>query len=250
MMKNILSMAMLSLLASSAFAMSEAPKVLETDIVFTNSTLDTLDVSLSGDASAVQTSYQVAPLATATLAKLTRSSGTNSALNIQLSSDDYQINLSQQTDGTLLAFGAHTDDLSIAPQNEAHIQRFQTQLAGDSNTLAFNGHNLKEGGALTYVLQEEDQKPALGAANQFNLLSYNIWATTIFGSKKVDSRLDEMPAAMAGIINNPVPSKVVESCPIPEISVISCLSCVIRSPSYWLIISALLCLSSDVWVML
>ena len=83
MMKNILSMAMLSLLASSAFAMSEAPKVLETDIVFTNSTLDTLDVSLSGDASAVQTSYQVAPLATATLAKLTRSSGTNSALNIQ-----------------------------------------------------------------------------------------------------------------------------------------------------------------------
>lgn len=198
MMKNILSMAILSLLASSAFAMSETPKVLETDIVFTNSTLDTLDVSLSGDASAVQTSYQVAPLATATLAKLTRSSGTNSALNIQLSSDDYQINLSQQTDGTLLAFGAHTDDLSIAPQSEAHIQRFQTQLAGDSNTLAFNGHNLKEGGALTYVLQEEDQKPALGAANQFNLLSYNIWATTIFGSKKVDSRLDEMPAAMAG----------------------------------------------------
>lgn len=195
---QILSTLALSFIASSAFAMSQPPSVLETDIVFTNSTLDSLQVELSGDASAVQQTYQVAPLATATLAKLTRNEGINSALNIQLSSDDYQINLSQQTDGTLLAFGANTDDLDVAPQSESHIQRFQTQLAGDSNTLAFNASNLKNGGQLTYVLQEDDKKPALGGANQFNVLSYNIWATTIFGSKKVKTRLDEMPAVMAG----------------------------------------------------
>lgn len=195
---QMLSAIALSLIAGSACAMSEAPSVLETDIVFTNSTLDTLQVELSGDASAVQQAYQVAPLATATLAKLSRHTGDSSALNIRLSSSDYQVNLSQQIQGTDLLFGAHTDDLNVAPQDNSDIQRFQTQLAGDSNTLAFNANNLNDGGQLTYVLQEEDKKPALGAANQFNVLSYNIWATTIFGSKKVKTRLDEMPAVMAG----------------------------------------------------
>lgn len=195
---QMLSALALSLIAGSAFAMSKAPSVLETDIVFTNSTLDTLQVELSGDASAIQQAYQVAPLATATLAKLSRQTGGSSALNIRLSNNDYQINLSQQTEGTDLTFGAHTDDLNIAPQDNSEIQRHTTQLAGDSNTLAFNASNLSDGGQLTYVLQEDDKKPALGSANQFNVLSYNIWATTIFGSKKVDTRLDEMPAIMAG----------------------------------------------------
>lgn len=199
MMKKAFSTAALSLIASSALSMSEAPTVLDTQVVFTNSTLDTLQVSLTGTDGAqfVQQAQQVAPLATATLATLTRNAGTNSSLNIQLSSDDYQLNLTQQTDGTDLTFGANTADLTINPQANSDIQRFSTQLAGDDNTLAFNGSSLSDGGKLTYVLQEEDKKPAIGAANQLNVLSYNIWATTIFGSKKVDTRLDEMPAIMA-----------------------------------------------------
>lgn len=198
-MKKAFSTAALSLLASSALSMSEAPTVLDTQVVFTNSTLDTLQVSLTGTDGAqfLQQAQQVAPLATATLATLTRNAGTNSSLNIQLSSDDYQLNLTQQTDGTDLTFGANTADLTINPQANSDIQRFSTQLAGDDNTLAFNGSSLSDGGKLTYVLQEEDKKPTIGAANSLNVLSYNIWATTIFGSKKVDTRLDEMPAIMA-----------------------------------------------------
>lgn len=198
MMKKIITTAALSLIASSVFAMSSPPKTLDTQIVFTNSTLDTLQVSISGDAQAVQQTNEIAPLATATLAKLTRKAGANSSLKIQLSSADYQLNLTQQTRGTDLAFGANTGDLNVAPQSNSSIQRHQTQLAGDNNTLAFNGSSLNDGGKLTYVLQEEDKKPAIGNANQFNVLSYNIWATTIFGSKKVGTRLDEMPAVMAG----------------------------------------------------
>jgi len=198
MIKKIFTTTALSLLASSVFAMSEAPKTLDTQIVFTNSTLDTLQVFISGDAQYAQQAHEVGPLATATLAKLTRNSGTNNSLNIQLSSADYQIDLTQQTSGTDLSFGANAGDLTIAPQTNTNIQRFQTQLAGDNNTLAFNGSSLNDGGKLTYVLQEEDKKPAIGTANQFNVLSYNIWATTIFGSKKVGTRLDEMPAIMAG----------------------------------------------------
>ena len=197
MMKKILSTAALTLIANSALSMSEAPTALDTSIIFTNSTLDTLQVSLSGDAQFVQKSHQVEPLATATLATLTRSYGANSSLNIQLSSGDYQLNLTQQTHGTHLAFGANTEDLTVNPQSDSAIQRFSTELAGDETTLAFNGSNLSDGGKLTYVLQEEDQKPAIGAANRLNVLSYNIWATTIFGSKKVGTRLDEMPAIMA-----------------------------------------------------
>jgi endonuclease/exonuclease/phosphatase family metal-dependent hydrolase len=197
MMKKLFSTAALALLSSSVLAMSEAPTTLDTHIVFTNSTLDTLQVSLSGDASAVQQTTEVGPLATATLAKLTRNTGANSSLNIQLSSADYQLNLTQNTVGTDLTFGANTVDLNIAPQAKTNIQRHQTELAGDTNTLAFNASDLAKGGQLTYVLQEEDKKPTLGAANQLNVLSYNIWATTIFGSTKVDTRLDEMPAMMA-----------------------------------------------------
>ncbi len=197
MMKKIITTAALSLIASSALSMSKAPTELDTNIVFTNSTLDTLQVSFTGNAQFVQQTQQVAPLTTATLATLTRNSGANSSLNIQLSSEDYQLQLTQQTVGTDLTFGANTDDLTISPQPNSAIQRFSTQLAGDENTLAFNGSNLSDGGKLTYVLQEEDKKPAIGAANQLNVLSYNIWATTIFGSKKVDTRLDEMPAIMA-----------------------------------------------------
>ena len=198
MIKKIFTTTALSLLASSAFAMSEAPKTLDTQIVFTNSTLDTLQVHISGDAQYTQSTQAVGPLATATLAKLTRNSGTNKSLNIQLSSDDYQIDLTQQISGTDLSFGANAGNLTVAPQTDSKIQRFTTQLAGDKNTLAFNGSSLSDGGKLTYVLQEEDKKPAIGTANQFNVLSYNIWATTIFGSKKVGTRLDEMPAVMAG----------------------------------------------------
>lgn len=197
MMKKILSTAALALLSGSVLAMSKAPTTLDTNIVFTNSTPDTLQVFISGDAAVSQQATVVAPLATATLATLTRQSDSNSRLNIQLSSDDYQINLTQNTDGTDLSFGANTSDLTVNPQTSSDIKYFETMLGGDANTLAFNAKQLSEGGQLTYVLQEHDKKPALGPANQFNVLSYNIWATTIFGSKKVDTRLDQMPAVMA-----------------------------------------------------
>lgn len=189
--------AALALFSSAAWSMSEAPKELDTEIVFTNSTLDTLQVAVSGSAQYQQQATSIAPLSTATLAKITRKDGNSSDLSIQLSSNDYQLELTQRTQGTGLTFGASAGSLDIAPQGSSDIQRHNTVLAGANNQLAFNGANLSDGGKLTYVLQEEDNKPALGGANQFNVLSYNIWATTIFGSKKVDTRLDEMPAVMA-----------------------------------------------------
>ncbi len=188
----------LLLFSSSLFAMSHVPAELRTQILLTNSTPDTLTVHLAGDADAKLNVTEIAPLSTVDLAQYTRHPDTDSQLTIQLSADNYQVNLTQQNLNNSFSFGANTHDLEVKPQQETQIQRFQTTLNGDLNTLAFNAYNLNKGGKITYVLQQQDPKPALGGANQLNLLSYNIWATTIFGSKKVDTRLAEMPEVMAG----------------------------------------------------
>ncbi len=170
---------------------------LDTEIVFTNSSLYTMQVSLSGNAQVNQLVSFVPPLATRSLASIKRMAGTTTDLNILLNNEDYQVSLEQQTSDTGLSFGAVTEDLYIPLQNSSEIQRHSTTLAGEAYTLAFNGTDLDKGGSLTYVLQKTDIKPEPGGANSFNVLSYNIWSTTIYGSKKVDTRLDEMPAVMA-----------------------------------------------------
>ena len=186
-------------MASTVFLPNaRAADSLDTDIVFTNSTLDTLQVSYSGDAVFQPAVSSVAPLATETLGSITRVDGESAGLSVTLRSGDYQIELIQQTENTQLAFGIKAGELTIPPQLNSEIQRFDTTLAGDKNQLAFNAENLSEGGKLTYVLHEYDKRPAIGAANHFNLLSYNIWATTVFGSEEVSTRLDEMPELMSG----------------------------------------------------
>jgi len=171
---------------------------LETEIVFTNSSLKTLQVSFSGDAQISQQTTEVPPLTTRTLTSVKRIKGTETNLTILLGTEDFQLDLTMQTSNTSLSFGAATDDLEIPVQTSSDIQRYATELSGKAYTLAFNGSGLNKGGRLTYVLHKNDIKPEPGGANIFNVLSYNVWATTIYGSKKVDTRLDEMPAVMAG----------------------------------------------------
>lgn len=184
--------------SSMATAMSDTPTELDTKIVFTNSTLHPMQVAINGNGQYQQLSSEVPALTTRTLASIKRVDGANNQFNIQLTSNDDSISLSQSTSGTTLSFGASAEDLGINPQGNSAIQRHNTNFNNAPSTLAFNGSDLGDGGQLTYVLQTQDQKPALGEANDFNLLSYNIWATTIYGSKKVDTRLGEQVAAMAG----------------------------------------------------
>ncbi|OED46177.1 hypothetical protein ACH42_04000 [Endozoicomonas sp. (ex Bugula neritina AB1)] len=198
MMIRIYAFATLTLIFSTLCSMAEAKTELTTAIVFTNSTPNNLEVSISGSAQYQQPTTHIKPLSTATLAHITREDGNNSDLSIQLSCDNYQLTLTQQTQGTDLTFGASAEGLEIEPQDSPDIQRHNIVLAGAKNQLAFNGNDLDDGGQITYVLQKEDDKPALGGANQFNILSYNIWATSIYGSKSVDSRLSEMPEVMSG----------------------------------------------------
>lgn len=178
-------------------AMSQVPAKLHTIIQFTNSTPDTLYVDINEGESVQLLVTEIAPLSTVELAQVTRAS-TNQYISIALSTADYSINLTQEVSATVLLFGVTTDDITVDPQKNNAIQRFSTTLAGNLNTIAFNSTELSKGGKVNYVLQQQDNKPPMGPGNQFNLLSYNVWATTIFGSKKVNTRLTEMPAVMAG----------------------------------------------------
>jgi endonuclease/exonuclease/phosphatase family metal-dependent hydrolase len=178
-------------------AMSQVPAELYTIIQFTNSTPDTLYADIHEGESVQLLVTEIAPLTTVELAQVTRTSA-EQHISIVLSTADYSINLTQKVAATALLLGVTTDDITVAPQANSAIQRFPTTLAGNINTIAFNSSQLSKGGKVNYVLQQQDNKPPLGPGNEFNLLSYNIWATTIFGSKKVNTRLTEMPAVMAG----------------------------------------------------
>ncbi len=188
----------LLLFSGSLFAMSAPPSELHTEIMFTNSTPDTLTVTLSGDANVVQKATQVLPQSTVSLANINRHVGVDEQVNIQLSSANYQINLLQQSVDNQFSFGANAGDLTVAPQQETDIQRYQATLDGRVNTLAFSANDLDDGGKVRYVLQQEDVKPALGGANQLNLLSYNIWASSEYSAQEINTRMEEMPNVLSG----------------------------------------------------
>lgn len=184
----------------TVLGMSQPPATqLDTRIVLTNSTLDTLSVSLQGDARASLVSATIPPLTTRTVATLGRDSGKNTDLDIRLTAADYSLTLTQQTTGTDLAFSAQGNGWNVAEKSDEDIHRFDNlSIGNDTAQLAFKGSDLSDGGSLRYVIQEDDSKPALGDAGELSVLSYNIWATTIFGSKKVGTRLELMAEVMSG----------------------------------------------------
>lgn len=198
--KQIIASACILLSSSMASAMSGTPQTteLDTEVRLTNSTLDTLSIRLQGDASAELITAEIPPLATRSVAKLTRAFDTNTELDIVVSSPEFDLSLTQETQGLDVEFSAEGYGWDLAEQTNEEIHRHQVSLGDNSAELAFKASDLDEGGSIQYVIQKQDTKPKLGEANTLNVLSYNIWATTIFGSKKVGTRLELMPEVMSG----------------------------------------------------
>lgn len=197
MLRKITVLLWLSTVTPALMAMSQVPTERHTMIQFTNSTQQILYAYIEEGNNVELLTTEIMPLSTADLANITRTNNDDD-IAISLSNADYSFSLTQKISNDTLAFGIDSDELTIAPQTDSAIQRFEIQLAASQNTIAFNSEKLHKGGKVNYVLQQHDQKPALGPGNELSLLSYNIWATTIFGSKKVDTRLTEMPAIMSG----------------------------------------------------
>ena len=197
MLKKVTVLFWLYMFTPALMAMSQVPTERHTIIQFTNSTPHTLYAYIEEGNNVDLLTTEVMPLSTVDVANITRTN-VEQNITISLSNADYSFNLTQKVTEDELAFGFDSSELTIAPQTDNTIQRFEIQLADNDNTIAFNSENLHLGGRVNYVLQLHDKKPTIGPGNEFSLLSYNIWATTIFGSKKVDSRLTEMPAVMSG----------------------------------------------------
>ena len=197
MLKKVTVLFWLYMFTPALMAMSQVPTERHTIIQFTNSTPHTLYAYIEEGNNVDLLTTEVMPLSTVDVANITRTN-VEQNITISLSNADYSFNLTQKVTEDELAFGFDSSELTIAPQTDNTIQRFEIQLADNDNTIAFNSENLHQGGKVNYVLQLHDKKPTIGPGNEFSLLSYNIWATTIFGSKKVDSRLTEMPAVMSG----------------------------------------------------
>ena len=136
-----------------AGAMSNTPEALDTDVVLTNSTLDTLTVTLQGDARVEAVASEIPPLATRTVARLGRDSDSNTDLDIRLSAADYSFTLTQQTQGTDLSFAAQSSDWQVAQQSNEDIHRFSVNLASADAQLAVKGTDLDDGGSLQYAIQ-------------------------------------------------------------------------------------------------
>lgn len=182
-------------LSTSVLAMSKPPQQQTTDIVFTNSTLETMQVQLQGNAQAELLESEVPALSTRTIAKITRQQGSDSELDLNLSSAQQDFTLSQETDGLDISFNAQGNGWNMAERSDENMHKQDLANA----TVAFKADDLGDGGKIEYVYQAKDQKPnVLADANSLSLLSYNVWATTIFGSKKVSTRLTKMPEIMSG----------------------------------------------------
>jgi len=183
------------LASSASMAMSKPPQTQQTDIVFTNSSLETIQVQLQGNAEASLVSSEVPPLATRTLAKVTRNQGTNTNLDIVLTAESRTFELTQATSNLDIRFSAEGSTWNMGEYSDENLHKQAIPAA----EIAFKADDLGDGGKIEYVFQTNDQKPnVLGDANSLSLLSYNVWATTIFGSKKVSTRLTKMPEVMSG----------------------------------------------------
>lgn len=197
MLRKITILLGLFIFPSALWVMSQVPVERHTIIQFTNSTPHTLSAYIATGNNVELLTTQIMPLSTVAVASITRTDADDD-ITLALSNAEYSFNLTQRVTNGELAFGIDSETVTIEPQTDSAIQRVELQLANNINILAFNSEKLSKGGKVNYVLQLQDQKPAIGAGNEFSLLSYNIWATTIFGSKKVDTRLTEMPAVMSG----------------------------------------------------
>ncbi|MCG8472663.1 MAG: hypothetical protein MI742_12535, partial [Desulfobacterales bacterium] len=189
-----LRIASLTFLALLAHAASSA--ALETTFVATNSALSECTVTLTGSAPFTTPPKSIAALATQTVTKVTRS---DEATHIKLTLTPAQgdVTLTVEMEGNALAWGLSGGSLTIPPKSWSGIQVFPLSLGDAQYSVAVKTEDTDEGGTLALVLQKSDVKPAMGKANALNVLSYNVWATTIYGSQKVNERLSLMPDVMA-----------------------------------------------------
>ena len=204
----------LALASGGSPALTSQVHLPDSKVVLTNSTLQSLNLTLRVqlDSPLIDgTHYKlinatVAPLATVDVANFSRTSGLQDGKSykyfIDVQGASNTVTLSQTVvagangDSTL-KFGASGNGFNILPQTDRAIQRHNTAFGG-SAVVGFNAETNSGVDQVNYVIHENIQKPNISAANTLNVMSYNVWLTTIFGSKEVNNRAAEQPSVLSG----------------------------------------------------
>ena len=186
----------------------------DTKVVLTNSTMQTLnlslrvqlDSSLSNGTHYRLLNAQLKPLETKDVASFSRTNGLQNGKNyryyIDVNGSQNTVTLSQTVVGgsngnSSLKIGANGSGFNVAPQGNWGIQRHNASFGGAAQ-VAFNAETISGADQVNYVIQQAETKPNISAANTLDVLSYNAWFTTIYGSKETGPRADEMPKTLTG----------------------------------------------------
>ncbi|MCP5161163.1 MAG: endonuclease/exonuclease/phosphatase family protein [Hahellaceae bacterium] len=183
-------------------------------IKFTNSTLDTLHVSVQmlSQSPLSEGDYwqplaeEIPPLETREILSFSRDSGLENNAEYEfitrVSGTNSHVLLKQKIKGTLLNsqmwLGAEGEDFASDWQYDREIHRYETTFDGASATLAFKSEFTGGFDHISYILQPDQALVADEGPNNFKILSYNVWATTVMGSKEIDARFSELPKHFKG----------------------------------------------------
>lgn len=179
----------LSFVTSQVLLSQAALAATNAEVVVTNSTLQHITVTGSLGKT------EIKPLATKVVGKVQANGSKN--YHIDLNNGRNTIRLTQAFNNNALKVGARGADFSSQLKSGNQISRYNTNFGGNAQ-LAFNVDGNDDNKKVNYVIHQTYSKPNINNANTLNVLSYNIWFTTIFGSKAIPQRLAELPKVLKG----------------------------------------------------
>ncbi len=204
-MKNI---GWLSLLLCSQQAIADSY------IYVTNTTPETVSVNINHHGTRTltqgsqwaQEATQIAPYETKRVLRFNRYTGVKSGqtynFDTVITGGGSSVTLKQSMTGTWsgsdIKHSASGSDFSAPWFNDRNIQRFNTNYAGKAAQTAFKAEYTGGYDDFHYTIHQNTvPEPVASSADEFKVLTYNIYALPLVGSK-IDSRLEQLPQNLKG----------------------------------------------------
>lgn len=185
----------------------------DSSVYLTNSTLNTLTIEIEQTGANLekgehwqQLVTEIPPLETREVLRFSRYSGLKSGkdylFNTFVLGAETPIVLQQKVRGTWYGskmwLSAEGDSFSPGWFYDRDKHVYDQVFDGNATQVAFKSEYTGEYDDIRYVVHNTPEQATTGAPNQFSVLSYNVWATTIMGSKDIGNRFDELPAQLKG----------------------------------------------------
>ncbi|CAM3787766.1 endonuclease/exonuclease/phosphatase family protein [Parendozoicomonas haliclonae] len=165
-------------------------------ITLTNSTLEPITVSTVSNAepgSYEQLNTTVPALGTADVL-LIKDQDETFSFKTSVYGASSTIELVQESNGQAVTAGSYGQDFDLPLSDTGAIRRADAVWDDKDVTIA----QKVDGDKVSYVINSKPVVIGDTPANNFNMLVYNAWGITLFGSKKIPERFEQMPEWMVG----------------------------------------------------